>query len=130
MVNRKAHWDAIYAARPDRELSWFQSDPQPSLKLILEASSGQGRLIDVGGGSSILVDRLLDYPFDRIAVLDISDAALARSKARLGAARAARVEWIAADLTADITNLGAFDVWHDRAVFHFLTDPADRANYL
>ena len=86
-----------------------------------------GRIIDVGGGTSVLVDRLLDRPFERIAVLDISETALGNARSRLGE-RAQRVEWIAADVT-EVRDLGRFDVWHDRAVFHFLTDAEDRAKY-
>jgi hypothetical protein len=78
----------------------------------------------VGGGASVLVDRLLDLPFERIAVLDISEAALSKARLRLGE-RAPRVKWIVADITEG-ESLGTFDVWHDRAVFHFLTDAADR----
>ena len=87
-----------------------------------------GRIIDVGGGASVLVDRLLDRPFEEIAVLDISETALGKAKSRLGE-RAERVEWIVADVT-EATDLGTFDVWHDRAVFHFLTDAADRRKYV
>ena len=85
-------------------------------------------MIDVGGGASLLVDRLLDLPFERIAVLDISEAALSKARSRLGE-RASRVEWIVADII-EAESLGIFDVWHDRAVFHFLTDAADRRRYV
>jgi SAM-dependent methyltransferase len=91
------------------------------------APAESGRIIDVGGGASVLVDRLLRRAWARIAVLDISEAALTKSRARLGD-RSDRVEWIAADITA-VEDLGGFDVWHDRAVFHFLTDPDDRRKY-
>ena len=125
MLNRE-YWESVYGARDDDQTSWHQTEPQPSLQLILDAAHG-GRIIDVGGGSSVLVDRLILHPFARIAVLDISSAALSRSKARLGGP-ADRVQWIAADVTA-IDDLGQFDLWHDRAVFHFLTDPGDRQKY-
>jgi SAM-dependent methyltransferase len=92
------------------------------------APAESGRIIDVGGGASMLVDRLLRLSYERIAVLDISEAALARSRGRLGD-QAERVEWIAADITA-IEDVGVFDLWHDRAVFHFLTDPDDRRKYV
>ena len=82
----------------------------------------------MGGGASVLVDRLLDLPFERIAVLDISDTALDKSRSRLGE-RVSRVEWLAADIT-EAAFLSTFDVWHDRAVFHFLTDAADRRKYV
>lgn len=126
-MDEKAHWEAVYGSKAETELSWHQSDPRRSMQLILDATQGRGRIIDVGGGSSVLVDRLLEQPFERIAVLDISQAALNRSKARLGE-RAARVEWIEVDITG-VEGVGQFDVWHDRAVFHFLTDPKDRERY-
>jgi SAM-dependent methyltransferase len=85
-------------------------------------------VIDVGGGQSFLVDRLLDSGIDKVAVLDISNVALDRTKERLGE-RAASVEWIEADVTS-ISDVGTFDLWHDRAVFHFLTEPKDREAYL
>ena len=97
-------------------------------------SSGQslpaagGRIIDVGGGASVLVDRLLDRPFESIAILDISETAIGKARARLGE-RAGRVRWVVADVTEG-PELGIFDVWHDRAVFHFLTDLADRRSYV
>jgi trans-aconitate methyltransferase len=123
------HWEAIYREKADTDLSWFQADPDLSVRLILEASAGRGRVIDVGGGTSLLVERLLGRPFNRIAVLDISAAALERSKQRLGQDAAAKVEWVAADVTS-VERIGEFDVWHDRAVFHFLTAPPDREKYL
>jgi 2-polyprenyl-3-methyl-5-hydroxy-6-metoxy-1,4-benzoquinol methylase len=87
-----------------------------------------GRIIDVGGGASVLVDRLLELPFEKVAVLDISETALNKARSRLGQ-RAGRVEWIAADIT-EVEDIGSFDIWHDRAVFHFLTDAADRRKYV
>jgi SAM-dependent methyltransferase len=127
-MERKAHWDGVYAKLSDERMSWFQPSPQRSLELILNASGGHGRVLDVGGGTSLLVDRLLEYPFDRVAVLDISAVALVRARARLGV-RAEQVQWIEGDITAD-PPLGEFDIWHDRAVFHFLTDANDRERYV
>lgn len=126
-MDARAHWEGVYGSKADTELSWPQSEPRLSMQLILDATQGRGRIIDVGGGSSILVDKLLEQSFERIAVLDISRAALERSKARLGE-RAARAEWIEADITK-VEGVGQFDLWHDRAVFHFLTDPNDRKRY-
>lgn len=123
-----AHWESVYRSKADTELSWYQSDPRLSLELILDASHGRGRIIDVGGGLSVLVDRLLEFPFERVAVLDISRTALTMSKTRL-AERSARVGWIESDVTRT-DDIGQFDVWHDRAVFHFLTDPEDRQRYV
>ena len=126
-MDRKSHWESVYAKNRDEELSWHQVDPSLSLKLIVQASGGRGRIIDVGGGSSQLVDRLLGMDFETVAVLDISAAALDRARSRLGA-RANDVEWIEADVT-QARDVGQFDVWHDRAVFHFITDADHRAHY-
>lgn len=129
MLDRKAHWERVYGSKGEAEVSWYQQDPRLSLELIESvAPDRRGRIVDVGGGASVLVDRLLDLPFERIAVLDISEAALDRARSRLGE-RAGRVEWIVADVT-ESPELGAFDVWHDRAVFHFLTAAEDRRKYV
>jgi SAM-dependent methyltransferase len=125
-MSRKDHWEAVYRSKGDAEVSWTQPEPGTSLALIKEVCRS-GCIIDVGGGTSVLVDRLVDEGYS-VAVLDISDAALARAARRLGE-RASAVRWIAADVTAR-PELGGFDVWHDRAVFHFLTTPADRAAYV
>ena len=124
-MSRTEHWDSVYASRTDDEVSWTQHDPTLSLALIREVCPA-GRIIDVGGGTSVLSERLLDEGHS-VAVLDISTTALVRAKQRLGA-RANRVRWIVADITGE-PDLETVDVWHDRAVFHFLTDPADRAAY-
>ncbi len=124
----KTHWDAVYTTKASTDVSWYQAEPALSLALIREAAPrAGGRIIDIGGGASILVDRLLDLAFESVAVLDLSQSALNQAQLRL-AERAGRVEWIAADIV-DIGDLGTVDIWHDRAVFHFLTDPADRALY-
>jgi len=127
-MDRKAHWEGVYTTRGERELGWFQPDPALSLEVIRAVSPGRGGVIDVGGGTSLLVDRLLDSGFKRVAVLDISKAALDKASARLGE-RANSVRWIEADVTT-VGTVGEFDVWHDRAVFHFLTDPVDRRRYV
>lgn len=125
---RAEHWEAVYRTKGETEVSWYQSDPRLSLDLIAGAAPARrGRILDVGGGASVLVDRLLEGSFERVAVLDISETALEKARARLGA-RADRVEWIVADVTA-VDDLGIFDIWHDRAVFHFLTEAADRRRY-
>lgn len=132
-MNCKDHWNQVYETKAPDELSWFQPSPATSLKLI-EAAGGAGRaggIIDVGGGASLLVDRLLEAGAHPLAVLDISAAALAQAGRRLGA-RAREIAWIEADLT-DVTEFNPpsrFGVWHDRAVFHFLTSEADRAHYV
>jgi len=123
---RREHWESVYASKADAELSWTQADPATSLALIREVSPA-GRVIDIGGGTSTLARRLLENGYS-VAVLDISEAAIARAREQFGNL-AGRVQWIAADVTAN-PNFGTFDVWHDRAVFHFLTAPADRAAYV
>jgi len=128
-ADRKTHWEEVYSSKGETGVSWYQGEPRLSLELIREVAPAAGdRIIDVGGGASVLVDRLLDLPFERIAVLDIAESALCKARSRLGE-RAGRVEWIAADVT-EIQDIGTFDVWHDRAVFHFLTDAEDRRKYV
>lgn len=124
-MNRKRHWDSIYQSKSDEDLSWTLPEPFMSLKLIGEACSS-GRVLDVGGGTSTLAEKLLDRGY-KVTVLDISEAALERDRKRLGA-KGGDIRWIAADVTA-APSLETCDVWHDRAVFHFLTSAADRAAY-
>lgn len=127
----KAHWEAVHEARSPTELSWYQPQPTRSLELIEQLGlTPSTAIIDVGGGTSTLVDALLDRGVARVTVLDISRAALEHSKARLGA-RAASVEWIEAEITSvDLGESALYDVWHDRALFHFLTDRDDRRRYV
>jgi SAM-dependent methyltransferase len=128
-TDRKGHWEAVYSTKAETGVSWYQEEPRLSVELIRAVAPAEGgRIIDVGGGASVLVDRLLDLPFGEIAVLDISETALGKARARLGG-RAERVRWVVADVT-EAHELGTFDVWHDRAVFHFLTDPDDRRRYV
>jgi 2-polyprenyl-3-methyl-5-hydroxy-6-metoxy-1,4-benzoquinol methylase len=128
-IERKAHWETVYSTKGETAVSWYQSEPRLSLELIRAVMPARGaRIIDVGGGASVLVDRILELPFEKIAVLDISETALGLARLRLGAS-AQRVEWIVADVTK-LQDLGSFDVWHDRAVFHFLTDAANRRSYV
>lgn len=128
-MDRTKHWENVYQTKTSTEVSWYEPDPQQSLNLILEAAAQtRGRIIDVGGGQSFLVDRLLDAGFAQVAVLDISPTAIEQTKARLGK-RASQVTWIAADIT-QANSLGQFDIWHDRAVLHFLTDPDDQHRYV
>lgn len=127
-MDRHEHWNSIYQTKAVTDVSWFESDPQISLELINTASSSHGRVIDVGGGASRLVDRLVATGFESVTVLDISEIALEHAKARLGA-QAAQVHWIVGDI-CQIAELPPCDVWHDRAVFHFLTEPNDRQKYV
>lgn len=127
--DRLTHWQNVYAAKPDTEVSWFQEDPAPSLELVAATGiSAKADIIDVGGGASRLVDRLLDRGFSRLTVLDISANALALAQKRLGL-RADGIDWIAADIRAWEPS-ATFDLWHDRAAFHFLTEPVDREAYI
>lgn len=127
-MDRQAHWQGIYTGKQETGVSWFQERPNSSIEQIERTGFGQtARIIDVGGGASRLVDCLLDLGYVHVSVLDIADAALAKARARLGA-RGESVEWVAADV-AKWTPASAFDIWHDRAVFHFLTEFSDRKAY-
>lgn len=121
-------WDWIYATREMTGVGWYEPDPFNSRELVEAAIARGGRsIIDVGGGASWLVDHLLELDLERIAVLDISEAALALAGHRLGD-RAGRIEWIVGD-ASDLDQVGTFDIWHDRAAFHFLLEPAARRRY-
>ena len=130
-MNSKAHWEAVYESRAPAEQSWYQSEPTRSLELLEQLGlAPASAIIDVGGGASTLVDALLERGVGSITVLDISGAALAHSKARLGA-RATSVQWIEGDITnVDLGASASYDFWHDRAVFHFLTESGDRRRYV
>ncbi|MGW8228376.1 MAG: class I SAM-dependent methyltransferase, partial [Gammaproteobacteria bacterium] len=128
-MNRKTHWEDIYRDKSPLEVSWFQREPALSLQLITNTGfSTDAAIIDIGGGASILVDRLLERGYLHLAVLDISGTALNHSKQRLGST-AAQVEWLESDITTFAPS-HPFDIWHDRAVFHFLTEAADRKRYV
>jgi 2-polyprenyl-3-methyl-5-hydroxy-6-metoxy-1,4-benzoquinol methylase len=127
-VGRTEHWDTVYSSKRPDEVSWFQENPSYSLGMIQAAGlTSEQRVLDVGGGASVLVDRLLELGFSRPGVLDLSSAALATSQQRLGAS-SDEVEWIVGDVLS-IRHTHQWDLWHDRAVFHFLVDPDDRARY-
>jgi 2-polyprenyl-3-methyl-5-hydroxy-6-metoxy-1,4-benzoquinol methylase len=126
---REHHWDALYRRQAPTRVSWYQDSPTLSLALIERTGIARAaRLVDVGGGASVLVDRLLERGFANVSVLDVASAALAAAKARLGE-RAQRVEWVVADVTA-WRPPGLYDLWHDRAVFHFLVEESDRRAYV
>jgi SAM-dependent methyltransferase len=128
-VNPREHWNQIYQTRAPDDVSWFQTRPTVSLRLIEATGVAKNDpILDAGGGASVLVDCLLDAGFTRVAVLDIAAAALQHARQRLGA-RADRVEWFEADVT-EFQPPHRFRLWHDRAVFHFLTDPEDRRKYV
>ncbi|HXT00007.1 MAG TPA: class I SAM-dependent methyltransferase [Elusimicrobiota bacterium] len=129
MLDRRRHWEAIYGDRKPEEVSWFQESPALSLELIREAApSKDSRIIDVGGGASRLVDFLTADHFSAVTVLDVSGRALAYSSERLGP-RAKDVAWIESDVFSFAPS-APYEVWHDRAVFHFLTEKAERDAYL
>jgi SAM-dependent methyltransferase len=128
-TDRKDHWEAVYAIKDENEVSWFQDDPTPSLELIEQARpTPDSAIIDIGGGASRLVDALLERGQRRVTVLDISAAALDLAALRLGR-RASQAQWIVADVT-EWEPFRRFDIWHDRAAFHFLVDAQDRAAYI
>lgn len=127
-IGRQAHWENVYATKDEHAVSWFQESPTISLDLILATGvKSDASIIDIGGGASRLVDALIDEGFRAITILDLSEKALATSKSRLGA-RGAQVKWVVADVTTWEPSQ-TYDVWHDRAALHFLTDPKDRAAY-
>lgn len=127
-MERAVHWNRVYATKGEQEVSWFEPLPAVSLEMLDAAGvTADTCVLDVGGGDSHLVDALAARGLDCLAVLDVSGAALERARARLGAAADA-LTWIEADVTSEWT-LNAMDVWHDRAVFHFLTTPDDRGRY-
>ena len=130
MTDRHQHWDQVYRSKAVDQVSWFQPHAWSSLHLIQNSGAGlDASIIDVGGGASVLVDDLLDAGYHHLTVLDIAEPALETSRHRLGK-RAQQVNWLTADITQAPLLEAAYDVWHDRAVFHFLTDPADRERYV
>jgi 2-polyprenyl-3-methyl-5-hydroxy-6-metoxy-1,4-benzoquinol methylase len=127
-LDRRAHWETVYTIKDEKEVSWFQESPTISLDLIRATGVKFGAsIIDIGGGASHLVDALMDEGFEAITILDLSQKALETTKSRLGAI-GAKVKWIVADVTTWEPS-ETYHVWHDRAAFHFLTEPADRAAY-
>ena len=129
-MSDKAHWENVYAGKATDRVSWYQAHADASLAMI--AATGlplDDAIIDVGGGASTLVDDLLDRQYRHVTVLDLSGAALRAAQARLGA-RATAVCWLEADVRDAGLAPQSFDLWHDRAVFHFLTEPGDRAAYV
>lgn len=128
-MNQQDHWNAIYRLKGDRDVSWFE--PASTVSLEMVDASGivpETSVLDVGAGESRFVDGLLAKGLTRIALLDISVEALERTRTRLGPA-GRTVTWIDADVSGEWT-AEPVDIWHDRAVFHFLTDAADRARYM
>jgi len=129
-MHTKEHWERIYTAKAPDQVSWYRPHLETSLALIERAAPETSvSIIDVGGGESTLVDDLLARGYGNVTVLDISQVAVEAAKQRLGP-RAAQVRWLVGDITQLALEASAYDVWHDRAVFHFLTNPQQRLAYV
>jgi SAM-dependent methyltransferase len=128
-ARRKAHWERVFHDMESNEVSWYQPRLETSLALFsLTGVTNDAAIIDVGGGASTLVDDLLTVGFADVTVLDMAAAALRNARKRLGE-RSGEVAWVEADITQVALPRVRFDLWHDRAVFHFLVDPEDRRRY-
>lgn len=129
-MHSKNHWEQVYATKEPEQVSWFQEHAEHSLRLIrMSTEKTTASIIDVGGGASTLVADLLAVGYSSLSVLDLSSSALAAAQQRLGS-MADKVKWIEADVTEFGFPLHAYDVWHDRAVFHFLTKSEQRQAYV
>ena len=129
-MTTKAHWENVHQTKAVDEVSWYRPHLETSLRLIEDAAPERDRaIIDVGGGEATLVDDLVSRGYTDVTVLDISQAAIEVAKDRLGFA-AAPVHWITGDITSAELEAARYDLWHDRAVFHFLTSADDRAAYV
>ncbi len=129
-MTSKDHWEKVYTTKAATEVSWFQEHARLSLKLILDAGiPTSASIIDVGGGASTLVDDLLAHGYDNVTVLDLSGSALATAKARLGT-RGSQARWLETNILTARLPVHGYDVWHDRAVFHFLTTQEERQAYV
>jgi len=129
-VDSKSHWEKVYRTKQPNEVSWYRPHLDVSLQLIEEASPNRdAQIIDVGGGESTLVDDLLNRGYHNLSVLDVSATALVVAKERLGD-KADKVDWLCGDVTTFAFSRHQYDVWHDRAVFHFLTKSEERAAYV
>ena len=128
-TDRKNHWETVYQTKQPNEVSWTQENPKTSLDFIRENHLGKSaKIIDVGGGDSKLVDFLIEEGYENITVLDIAEKALERAKKRLGK-NADKVNWIVSDIT-EFKPETNYDIWHDRATFHFLTKPEQIKTYV
>jgi SAM-dependent methyltransferase len=129
-VDARAHWETVYRTKAPQAVSWYRAHLEVSFGFIARAAPGpSASIIDVGGGESTLVDDLLRSGYENLTVLDVSATALDATRQRLGP-DAGRVQWVQADVTTAPLPPRSFDVWHDRAVFHFLTKQEDRAAYV
>jgi 2-polyprenyl-3-methyl-5-hydroxy-6-metoxy-1,4-benzoquinol methylase len=129
-LGTRQHWDEIYSSEAPQEVSWFCPHLETSLALIERAASERdAAILDVGGGASTLVDDLLDHGYRNVTVLDISQSALQAAQKRLGE-RSRLAQWVCADVMKASLPIQAYNVWHDRAVFHFLTQAEERRDYV
>jgi ubiquinone/menaquinone biosynthesis C-methylase UbiE len=129
-MGREEHWDDVYTRKARDEVSWYRAHLERSVAWIEEYAPGpDAHVVDMGGGASTLVDDLLERGFGRVTVADLSAVALEATRGRLGE-RAQRVRWVVGDATAPLLEDASVDVWHDRAVFHFLTEPERRRAYV
>jgi ubiquinone/menaquinone biosynthesis C-methylase UbiE len=130
-MSNSEHWENVYRSKQVDSVSWFQQHAEISLEIIRSTglNPADARVIDVGAGASVLVDDLLAANYQHVTVLDIAESALAVSRARLGD-RAAQVDWRVGDVTTVDLPQAGYDIWHDRAVFHFLTREEDRKRYV
>ncbi len=129
-MQTKEHWEQVYQTKTPDTVSWFQEHAEHSLQLIhLTGVNHDASIIDVGGGASTLVDDLLKAGYHNLTVLDLSGAALEAAKSRLGVLQN-KIQWIEADVTRASLSVAYYDIWHDRAVFHFLTLAEDRSAYV
>lgn len=125
----KEHWDDVWSRKKSDEVSWYQKEPRTSIELILSTNLGKdAQIIDVGGGDSTLVDKLLELGFSNITILDISAKALQRAKQRLGS-KSETIQWIECDIR-EFDSDNTYDIWHDRALLHFLTSQEDISHYV
>jgi 2-polyprenyl-3-methyl-5-hydroxy-6-metoxy-1,4-benzoquinol methylase len=128
MSDKKEHWEKVFATKQETEVSWYQQKPQTSIDFFVENTiSKEAKIIDIGGGDSYLIDNLLEMGYENLFLLDISANAIERIKSRLGA-KAEKVTFIVSDVL-EFQSETTFDVWHDRASFHFLTDKNDITTY-
>ncbi len=132
-VSMKQHWNNVYSSKDINQLGWYEEMPAPSLELFSKCNANKDMtILDVGTGASTFIDSLIEAGFTNIIATDISEVALSKSKERLGKEKAALVKWIVDDITEPIhmQNLGQVDIWHDRAVLHFLVKDDERNAYL
>lgn len=127
MTETSLHWNGIYSSRPVTDVSWYQRDPTVSLRLITADASVDSSILDVGSGASLLADRLLDLGYTDVTLLDVSEVALQEVRHRLGAPPA--LQYVVSDVRTWLPSR-QYDLWHDRAVFHFLTDVEDQQRYV